>query len=335
MVDDFDLDFEPAHRTVVHLSTSGRVFAAAPEEVSDSMQQSSPSRAALPVRRSQAEPLHVESSAAGFDVKQLLPGTTVGPQSHVKTKKKLINVPLKHARALETATKADEVHGEFLSLQSDFCSTTDASGSSETASLPSAWMSVQTVMVRNIPTKYDQQMFFEELNGLGFAGTFDFMHLPAERGNKWRTKGYAFINFTTCAMAWNLKQKLQGQRLGSFHSRKAISVTPAALQGFEANYQHYATVCDINNQTIGPICLQTYSGDTASIPRSPSESQGSVCFYDEMRLQLASHTNGQSSRKNVEAKAAYCHNCAAVCSDPLHKYCEFCGTMYSRCDSLQ
>merc|ERR1719201_532800 len=237
-VDDFDLDFEPAHRTVVHLSTSGRAFAAAPEEVSDSMQQS----------------------------------------QHVKTKKKLINVPLKHARALETATKADEVHGEFLSLQPDFCSTTDASGSSETASLPSAWMSVQTVMVRNIPTKYDQQMFFEELNGLGFAGTFDFMHLPAERGNKWRTKGYAFINFTTCAMAWNLKQKLQGQRLGSFHSRKAISVTPAALQGFEANYQHYATVCDINNQTIGPICLQTYSGDTASIPRSPSESQGSVCF---------------------------------------------------------
>jgi len=83
-------------------------------------------------------------------------------------------------------------------------------------------------------------MLMEELNAAGFFGTFDFVYLPIDP-ETCANRGYAFINFTDASYAWMLKTGYEGQKMGRFNSDKVVSVAPAALQGFEANYAHYST----------------------------------------------------------------------------------------------
>lgn len=104
---------------------------------------------------------------------------------------------------------------------------------------PEEWGSATTVMMRNLPNKYTQQMLLEKLHELGFAGTFDFLYLPIDRETS-ANKGYCFINFSEPYYAWMLKTACEGQKMGRFNSSKEVSVVPASLQGFEANYAHYS-----------------------------------------------------------------------------------------------
>lgn len=105
---------------------------------------------------------------------------------------------------------------------------------------PHEWESKTTVMLRNLPNKYNQQMLLEELNTSGFLGTFDFLYLPIDPETH-ANRGYCFINFTNPSVAWMLKLQYEGRKMGRFNSDKVVSVVPAALQGFEANYSHYST----------------------------------------------------------------------------------------------
>jgi len=106
--------------------------------------------------------------------------------------------------------------------------------------VPSEWQSVSTVMARNLPNKYNQQMLLDELNGAGFAGAYDFLYLPIDP-ETCANRGYAFINFISSTYAWMMRTTYEGQKMGKFNSDKVVSVVPAALQGFEANYAHYST----------------------------------------------------------------------------------------------
>lgn len=106
--------------------------------------------------------------------------------------------------------------------------------------MPASWATTTTVMMRNLPNKYTQHMLLEELNQAGFLGTFDFVYLPIDPDTS-ANRGYAFMNFTDPAWAWMLKMTYEGRKMNSFNSDKVVSVAPAALQGFEANYAHYST----------------------------------------------------------------------------------------------
>lgn len=105
-----------------------------------------------------------------------------------------------------------------------------------------AWAGKTTAMMRNLPNKYTQSMLLEELNSAGFLGCFDFMYLPIDPETR-ANRGYAFINFSTPAYAWMFKLSFEGKKTSCFStdSLKVVSVTPAALQGFDANYAHYSS----------------------------------------------------------------------------------------------
>lgn len=105
---------------------------------------------------------------------------------------------------------------------------------------PADWADTTTVMMRNLPNKYNQQMLLEELNTSGFLGTYDFIYLPIDPETN-ANRGYAFLNFTDTNFAWMLKLTYEGRKMGRFNSDKVVSVAPAALQGFEANYAHYSS----------------------------------------------------------------------------------------------
>eukprot|EP00913_Durusdinium_trenchii_P008493 g7975.t1 len=59
------------------------------------------------------------------------------------------------------------------------------------------WETVTTVMMRNLPNKYTQQMLLGELRDAGFhmQEDFDFFYLPMDHSNC-ANLGYCFINFT-------------------------------------------------------------------------------------------------------------------------------------------
>merc|ERR1719333_1383819 len=131
-------------------------------------------------------------------------------------------------------------------------------GAGASAGAPSPeWSDVYTVMMRNLPNKYTQQMLLEELNKSGFLGTFDFLYLPIDPETN-ANRGYAFINFISPGSAWLLRMTYEGRKMSRFNSDKVVSVSPAALQGFEANYAHYSTArCSRGSVAARPLFLRS------------------------------------------------------------------------------
>jgi hypothetical protein len=95
-----------------------------------------------------------------------------------------------------------------------------------------------TVMLRNIPNKYTQRMLLDEVNALGFTGSYDFFYLPIDYRNKCNV-GYCFISFVDNSSARMFMDKLSGYRLPGFNSQKICEVSWARVQGLKANIQHY------------------------------------------------------------------------------------------------
>lgn len=89
-----------------------------------------------------------------------------------------------------------------------------------------------TVMVRNIPNKYNQQMLLEEVD-IGHKGTYDFFYLPIDFKNKCNV-GYFFVNFLEPKHIVPFVKEFNGQRWKSFNSEKVCAVSFARIQGKSA-----------------------------------------------------------------------------------------------------
>jgi hypothetical protein len=90
-----------------------------------------------------------------------------------------------------------------------------------------------TVMIRNIPNKYNQTMLVEELNAAGFRGLYDFFYLPIDLRTNVNV-GYAFCNLRDPRTVASVVQALGGIRWPRFNSKKRADVTFARIQGLDA-----------------------------------------------------------------------------------------------------
>jgi len=100
-----------------------------------------------------------------------------------------------------------------------------------------------TLMIRNLPNRYSQDELIDELESLGFLGTFDFFYAPVDVGSLFNV-GYAFVNFVDAAWAARCRSMLDGYTFerhlkSPTAKRRAATVSVAHLQGFEANMNHY------------------------------------------------------------------------------------------------
>lgn len=88
-----------------------------------------------------------------------------------------------------------------------------------------------SLMVRNIPNKYTQQMLLTEFteNDHG-PGIIDFFYLPIDFKNRCN-RGYAFINFVDYHDILNFHRQYYGQHWRTFNSDKICDITYARIQG--------------------------------------------------------------------------------------------------------
>ncbi|CAK0840309.1 unnamed protein product [Prorocentrum cordatum] len=86
-------------------------------------------------------------------------------------------------------------------------------------------------------------------------------------------KGYAFISFISPASAWLLRLTYEGRKMSRFNSDKVVSVSPAALQGFEANYAHYSTArVSRGDPALRPLFLRESA--TKAVKSGPGRRRG-------------------------------------------------------------
>jgi len=90
-----------------------------------------------------------------------------------------------------------------------------------------------TLMLRNIPNKYTQDVLLEEL--ARYLPSIDFFYLPIDFRNQCNL-GYAFLNFKDGAIANAFQSAYDGNRLARFpQSPKVLQVHMARVQGLQAN----------------------------------------------------------------------------------------------------
>lgn len=96
-----------------------------------------------------------------------------------------------------------------------------------------------SLMVRNIPNKYTQNMLLSEFaeNGHG-PGVIDFFYLPIDFKNRCN-RGYAFINFIDYRDILAFHKQYYGKHWRTFNSDKICDVTYARIQGKAAMLKRF------------------------------------------------------------------------------------------------
>jgi len=99
-----------------------------------------------------------------------------------------------------------------------------------------------TIMVRNLPNRYKQRDFVEELTLLGLpAGTWDFLYVPVDTHTN-SSVGYAFVNFVSTEIAQHAMQIFDQYRWRRFRKQtsKPAAVNKAHIQGLANNLDHFS-----------------------------------------------------------------------------------------------
>jgi hypothetical protein len=96
-----------------------------------------------------------------------------------------------------------------------------------------------SLMVRNIPNKYTQQMLLNEFNENGHGpGVIDFFYLPIDFKNRCN-RGYAFINFVDNRDILPFHRRYFGKHWRTFNSDKICDITYARIQGKAAMLKRF------------------------------------------------------------------------------------------------
>lgn len=164
-----------------------------------------------------------------------------------------------------------------------------------------------TVMIRNIPSGYNQREIMRELNAMGFEGTYDFFYMPLDSGTM-SNVGYAFVNFADSADAERCMKALDKYRFKQHRrtSSKVASVSIAHIQGLEANLAHYEK-CAVNSpkmKQFRPVVLPVIAKSLCEQSRSSSKTNDYEGPMEGLEACVSeSHSNSVSSSGGIEADA--------------------------------
>jgi hypothetical protein len=143
-----------------------------------------------------------------------------------------------------------------------------------------------TLMIKNIPNKYDQEMLLAAIDRK-YKGTYDFFYLPIDFKNKCNV-GYAFINFTDPHTIAPFYEDFNNKKWEKFNSEKVCKITYARIQGKAALIEHFrnsslmyedakcrplifTTYSDGNRSTAVAETLPLFSTPTPSLVTTPTK----------------------------------------------------------------
>ena len=96
-----------------------------------------------------------------------------------------------------------------------------------------------TLMIKNIPNKYSQQMLLDSINK-NHSYTYDFLYLPIDFKNRCNV-GYAFINFVDFRYIYYFYEEFDGKKWEKFKSEKVCALSYARIQGRNNLEKHFQT----------------------------------------------------------------------------------------------
>eukprot|EP00931_Biecheleriopsis_adriatica_P053480 TRINITY_DN31305_c0_g1_i1.p1 TRINITY_DN31305_c0_g1~~TRINITY_DN31305_c0_g1_i1.p1 ORF type:complete len:326 (-),score=79.35 TRINITY_DN31305_c0_g1_i1:93-1070(-) len=95
-----------------------------------------------------------------------------------------------------------------------------------------------TLMVRNVPVRYTQDVLLSEWPAQ--TEGFNFLYLPACIKKKCNSS-FAFVNFVSPEAAQSFAKRWHQKRLKLYHSRKALDISLAEVQGLDTNLRRYCS----------------------------------------------------------------------------------------------
>mmetsp|Transcript_75723 Transcript_75723/g.204769 ORF Transcript_75723/g.204769 Transcript_75723/m.204769 type:complete len:454 (-) Transcript_75723:92-1453(-) len=138
---------------------------------------------------------------------------------------------------------------------------------------------ITTVMLRNLPVRCKTDMLVHALDISDVRDTYDFCYVPCDfvSGN---SKGYAFVNFQSPAIASYFKRTWHGtERFPDHLDNRALQVTAAHIQGYEANITMASKAGGIRSPNYRRLVFSKRTLPAASpaseLPATPSQSSGS------------------------------------------------------------
>ena len=140
----------------------------------------------------------------------------------------------------------------------DSISTADTNRMDETeGDFAESFSEIQTLMVRNIPTRFTSITLLDSLGE--FREYIDFMYLPMDfRTGK--NMGYCFLNFESCHYAQLFASIYNGTKLGYTTSPKLLSISPSRRQGLAENIELFRKSDLVNCNTIHKPFLRIAQG---------------------------------------------------------------------------
>jgi len=219
---------------------------------------------------------------------------------------------------------------------------------------PTEWTNVSTVMLKNVPNKVTQSALVLELHHSGFQNTYDFLHIPMDLVTH-VNRGYGFINFINPDMAFAFMMQFEGRKFDAFASGKVMSVVPAVIQGFEANYERYSNnTFKHRDASVAPLFLRKPEGwkPSAGGKKFVPKQRAAPSLIDLAAASMATKQNMKqqpryqqhepttigaafafkamdteaSTQKQASASrpAVFCTSCGGSCLSSF-KFCQFCG----------
>jgi len=95
-----------------------------------------------------------------------------------------------------------------------------------------------TLMIKNIPNKYNVPLLFEEIK-LYYDGVFDYLYIPYDFNKEISNLGYAFINFVHPLQILKFYEIFVGKKWLKFSSGKQCEMSFANTQGKENLLNHF------------------------------------------------------------------------------------------------
>lgn len=172
-----------------------------------------------------------------------------------------------------------------------------------------------TLMIRNIPNKYTQQMLLNEINR-HHHGRYDFFYLPIDFKNKCNM-GYAFLNFMEPSAIISFHQEFNQQKWSNFNSEKVCAISYARLQGKKAMIARFQNSSLLDkHESYRPLVFVSH-GPNRGKPESFSthiEQHGNLARHGQnaqIGLHMINHYQSQNAHyqryyKDLTASSASC-----------------------------